>query len=87
MVFRYSRKELAEHRRRQSGKRLYHASSFPDFHDTEPKSQDACQDISIPVFAEAKDALMILVKTSVSPPMANLQSATTKAIRKKAIQI
>ena len=45
------------------------------------------RDISNPVFAEAKEALMIWVKTSVSPPMANLQSATTKAIRKKAIQI
>lgn len=43
MVFRYSRKELAEYGRRQSGKRLYHASSFPDFHYAEPKSQDACQ--------------------------------------------
>ena len=39
MVFRYSRKELAEYRRRQPGKRLYHASFFPDFHDAEPKSQ------------------------------------------------
>ena len=45
------------------------------------------RDISNPVFAEAKEALMMLVKTSVSPLMANLQSATTKAIRKKAIQI
>ena len=45
------------------------------------------RDISNPVFAEAKEALMIWVKTSVSPPMTSLQSATTKAIRKKAIQI
>ena len=89
MVFRYSWKELAEHGCRQPGKGLYHAPFFPDFHDAEPKSQDSRQSEGYlePVFAEAKEALMIWVKTSVSPPMANLQSATTKAIRKKAIQI
>ena len=44
-------------------------------------------DISNPVFAEANDALIISVKTCVSPMKSNLPAATTKAIRKKAIQI
>ena len=44
-------------------------------------------EISKPVLAEAKEALIISVKTAVSPPMTNLPIATTKAIKKKAIQI
>ena len=44
-------------------------------------------EISNPVFADENEALMMLVKTSVSPKTISLQSATKKAIRKKAIQI
>lgn len=45
------------------------------------------KEISKPVLAEAKEALIISVKTVVSPPITSLPTATTKAIRKKAIQI
>ena len=44
-------------------------------------------DISNPVLAESKEALIISVKIVVSPPISSLPKATTNAIRKKAIQI
>ncbi len=45
------------------------------------------KDISNPVLAESKDALIISVNTATSPPNINLPIATTKATRKKAIQM
>ena len=43
--------------------------------------------ISNPVLADAKEELIISVKTAVSPAKISLPSATMKAIRKKAIQM
>ena len=83
------RKKLAEYGSRQSCERLYHPPLLADLHDAQPKRQIPVNpnEISKPVLAEAKEALIISVKTAVSPPMTNLPIATTKAIKKKAIQI
>ena len=44
-------------------------------------------EISNPVLAESNEALIISVKTCVSPPITKRPAATTKATRKKAIQM
>ena len=74
------RKKLAEYGSRQSCERLYHPLladlQMPSQSDKIPVNPN---EISKPVLAEAKEALIISVKTAVSPPMTNLPIATTKS--------